>query len=75
MLVNTATNERREGVSAEEGIYRFLNLVPGTYRLEVELAGFQRYVRDGIEVNVQSGASHRGDAAARQPVRDDPRQR
>ena len=34
--------------------YRFLNLVPGTYRLEVELTGFQRYVRDQIEVNVQS---------------------
>ena len=28
--------------------------MPGTYRLEVELTGFQRYVRDGIEVNVQS---------------------
>ena len=53
-LVNTATSERREGVSAEDGTYRFLNLVPGTYRLEVELTGFQRYVRDQIEVNVQS---------------------
>ena len=47
VLVNTATNERREGVSAEDGTYRFLNLVPATYRLEVELAGFQRFVRDG----------------------------
>jgi len=41
-------------VSAEDGTLRFVNLVPGTYRLEAELAGFQRYVRDGIEVNVQS---------------------
>ena len=54
MLINTATSERREGVSAEDGEYRFVNLVPGTYRLEVELAGFQRYVREQIEVNVQS---------------------
>src|SRR5688572_830665 len=54
MLTNTATSERREGVSGSDGEYRFLNLVPGTYRLEVELAGFQRYVRDAIEVNVQS---------------------
>ena len=54
ILVNTSTNERREGVSADDGAYRFLNLVPGTYRLEVELTGFQRYVRDQIEVNVQS---------------------
>lgn len=54
ILTNPATSERREGVSAEDGTYRFVNLVPGTYRLEVELAGFQRYLRDGLEVNVQS---------------------
>ncbi len=54
VLVNTGTNERRDGVSAADGTLRFVNLVPGTYRLEVELSGFQRYVRDGIEVNVQS---------------------
>src|SRR4029453_1735715 len=54
VLTNTATSERREGVSADNGEYRFVNLVPGTYRLEVELSGFQRYVRDRIEVNVQS---------------------
>ena len=54
ILVNTATNERRELVSAEDGSARFLNLVPGTYRLEVELTGFQRSVRDGIAVNVNT---------------------
>src|ERR1044071_9374930 len=54
VLVNTATTERREGVSGADGTYQFVNLVPGTYRLEVELTGFQRYVRDGIQVNVQS---------------------
>ena len=54
VLVNAATNERRDAVSGEDGTYRFLNLVPGTYKLEVELAGFHRYVREGIEVNVQS---------------------
>jgi outer membrane receptor protein involved in Fe transport len=54
ILVNSATNERREGVSDTEGVYRFVNLVPGNYRLEVELTGFQRFVREGIEVNVQS---------------------
>jgi len=54
VLVNTGTSERREGASAEDGTLRFVNLVPGTYRLEAELAGFQRYVRDGIVVNVQS---------------------
>ena len=54
VLINTATTARREGVSTEDGTIRFVNLVPGTYRLEVELTGFQRFVRDGIAVNVQS---------------------
>jgi len=54
VLTNTATNDRREGVTGGDGTYRFLNLVPGTYKLEVELSGFQRYVRDQIVVNVQS---------------------
>jgi hypothetical protein len=54
VLTNTATNDRREGVTGADGAYRFVNLVPGTYRLEVELSGFQRYVRDQIVVNVQS---------------------
>ena len=54
VLTNVATSERREGVSADDGTFRFVNLVPGTYRLEVELTGFQRFVRDGIEVNVQA---------------------
>ena len=53
-LVNSATSERREGVTGDDGVYRFQNLVPGNYRLEVDLTGFQRYVRDQIEVNVQS---------------------
>ena len=70
ILVNTATSERREGVTADDGVYRFLNLVPGTYRLEVELAGFQRYVRDQIEVNVQSAPRIEVSLQARQPCRD-----
>jgi Carboxypeptidase regulatory-like domain len=54
VLTNVATGERREGVSADDGTFRFVNLVPGTYRLEAELSGFQRFVREGIEVNVQA---------------------
>ena len=54
VLINVATSDQRDAVSAEDGAFRFVNLVPGTYRLEVELTGFQRFVREGIEVNVQS---------------------
>ena len=54
VLVSMDTGERREAVSSDDGSARFVNLVPGQYRLEVELAGFQRWVREGIEVNVQT---------------------
>jgi hypothetical protein len=67
VLTNVATNERREGVSADDGTFRFVNLVPGTYRLEVELTGFQRFVREGIEVNVQATPRIEVTLAARQP--------
>jgi hypothetical protein len=30
VLTNTATNDRREGVTGADGTYRFVNLVPGT---------------------------------------------
>ncbi len=54
VVVNMSTGERREAVSTEDGSARFVNLVPGPYRLEAELAGFQRWVREGITVNVQT---------------------
>ena len=54
VIVNQATGERREAVSTEDGSARFTNLVPGPYRVEAELTGFQRWVREGIVVNVQT---------------------
>ncbi|MCC7123661.1 MAG: TonB-dependent receptor [Acidobacteria bacterium] len=54
VLVNMSTGERREAVSSADGTARFVNLVPGAYRLEVELTGFQRWVREDITVNVQT---------------------
>ncbi|MGD9904195.1 MAG: TonB-dependent receptor, partial [Vicinamibacterales bacterium] len=54
VLVSESTGERREAVSAEDGTARFVNLVPGRYRLEAELSGFQRWLREGIDVNVQT---------------------
>ena len=71
-LVNSATSERREGVTGDDGVYRFQNLVPGTYRLEVELTGFQRYVRDQIEVNVQSAPRVEVSLQAGESCRDSP---
>ena len=53
-LTNTNTSERRAGTTGADGGYRFVNLVPGNYRLEVERPGFRRYVRDQIVVNVEA---------------------
>lgn len=33
-----------------EGVYRLVNLPPGTYTLAAELSGFARYVRPGVDV-------------------------
>jgi hypothetical protein len=53
-LTNNATGERRTATSGADGSYRFVNLVPGTYKVEVESSGFRRYTRDQIQVNVES---------------------
>jgi hypothetical protein len=51
-LTNVATGERRQVLSLAGGDFQFLNLIPGTYRVEVEQAGFKKATRDNIEVNV-----------------------
>ncbi len=53
-LVNNGTSERRVITSAGDGSYRFVNLVPGNYKVEVEQSGFRRYTRDDIAVNVEA---------------------
>ena len=54
-ITNTNTGERREAVSREGVGYGFLNLVPGTYRVEVEQSGFKKATRENVEVTI-SGA-------------------
>jgi hypothetical protein len=53
-LTNNGTGERRTASSGQDGAYRFMNLVPGSYKLDVEHAGFKRYTRDQIPVNVEA---------------------
>jgi hypothetical protein len=38
--------------TSEDGLYRFFNLPPGTYRVTAELAGFSTLVRDSVVVAV-----------------------
>ncbi len=53
-LTNIGTGERRAAETASDGAYRFVNLVPSAYRVEIERAGFKRYTRDQIQVNVEA---------------------
>jgi hypothetical protein len=53
-LVNTGTGDRRSMQSAGDGVYQFVNLPPGQYRVEIEKSGFRRLVRDNILIEVQS---------------------
>jgi outer membrane receptor protein involved in Fe transport len=51
-LTNLGTNEVRTVQTASSGLYAFPNLNAGLYRVEVELAGFKRFIQDKVEVQV-----------------------
>ena len=51
-LTNPSTGDHRTAQTDGSGNYRFLNMVPGTYRLEIEKAGFRRQTRDEVVLNV-----------------------
>ena len=55
-LTNTATGERRTATTGAAGGYRFVNLVPGSYRVRIEAAGFQGHTTDQVQVEVEQVA-------------------
>ena len=50
---NTATNVRTRATTASDGTFTILFLVPGSYSVSVESAGFKTVSREGITVQVQ----------------------
>jgi Carboxypeptidase regulatory-like domain/TonB dependent receptor len=52
-LTNTGTSEKRTQTTGSDGLYSFVNLIPGTYRLEAKKEGFKGFVREPIVVQVQ----------------------
>ena len=52
--VEVRTGISRTAVSNATGNYSFANLAPGLYRIEGELAGFKKFVRESVEVNVNT---------------------
>lgn len=51
-LTNPATGQTRQATSNSVGAYRFPNLGIGTYTLNASAAGFQKYSKTNIVVNV-----------------------
>src|SRR5574340_534945 len=49
---NVATNTTASSVSNEQGNYEIPYLLPGVYRVEVEITGFKKAIRDGVELHV-----------------------
>jgi hypothetical protein len=60
-LTNIGTNEKRTFETDAAGNYRFVNLLPANYKLEVEKSGFKHLERDSVVVQV--GSTVRIDAA------------
>jgi hypothetical protein len=49
-LTNLETNRTSQVSSEDTGVYNFLSLPPGHYRLEVEKTGFKKQTFDNVEV-------------------------
>jgi hypothetical protein len=53
-ITNLGTSEKRSAQTEIAGNYRFVNLAPGRYRVDVEKTGFKHFTRDNILVEVES---------------------
>ncbi len=56
-LVNEATNVKQAKVTDSRGAYLFTLLSPGSYKMTVEMPGFQTAVRSGMVLQVQQQAN------------------
>src|SRR5580658_5544445 len=52
-LTSSATGAKQTYTTSGDGLYSFVNLNPGEYRLDVEKAGFKHVKRESVVVQVQ----------------------
>jgi hypothetical protein len=50
-VTNIATNQQRVVTSTGDGVYTAASLPPGSYRIDIELAGFKPIRREGIRLS------------------------
>jgi hypothetical protein len=53
ILTNLGTQEKRTQPSGSDGLFTFVNLFQGQYRIDVEKEGFKHFASTGIAVQVQ----------------------
>lgn len=53
-LTNLGTTEKRVTPTSADGFYQFVNLLPGSYRIDVEKTGFKHFIREPIVLQVQN---------------------
>src|SRR5580700_9984930 len=51
-LTNKGTQEKRVQNTGAEGLFQFVNVFSGQYRLDIEKAGFKHFTRDPVVVEV-----------------------
>ncbi len=51
-VVNAETGVETAAPANHEGLYEAVNLIPGVYRVSLEMPGFKRYEHPGIELRV-----------------------
>src|SRR5882757_5786486 len=55
-LTNLGTAEKRVQPTGSDGLYSFVNLIPGNYRIEIEKQGFKRITQEPVVVQVQQSS-------------------
>ncbi|HVO60318.1 MAG TPA: TonB-dependent receptor, partial [Terriglobales bacterium] len=56
-LLNMSTHDTREAVSNATGLYRFDNLLPGTYQFTADAAGFKQYLQSNMVLPASTAAT------------------
>src|SRR3954471_1788541 len=55
-LTNLGTTDKRTQATGNDGLYLFVNLLPGRYAIAIEKSGFKRYTRPEVVVEVNQSA-------------------
>ena len=64
-ITNVTTGVKREVLTTPDGVYRAPSLAAGTYTIEVELDGFNKAVRQAVNVGISETVASRLHAGVR----------